>query len=375
MKPAPISRILLFLLVSAAPLAAQIVYSKRMQVQPSTGMIESKLLRDWYRGSGAVARDPRLIFSCAHVFYENGIWANDYVFHRNYHRRAYPKVRDGIKLRGIRYFSSYTSNVADFGSDSNQAFASDFTVLYGNSNFGTPVGWFSNGAAALRSGAPKQIVGYPAEIDFTGAPGFCYQHSTGSFTRSAYRVRGSFFEFDNVSTGPGNSGGPVFVREAATGKDLLAGMLVSGSRRTAGVVALDGATDALAAEALGLEPQTQTFQNNQSFVLVDGGDSYARRDFPVFGFSGPVESIRFSVSFSTSHRGDLEVYLRSPGGKIAWIRRVSRDSARNLLIRDLNLDKVFKGVPANGTWRLYLRDAVTGDIASFQSASLRITAL
>jgi hypothetical protein len=337
-------------------------------------MIESKLLRDWYRGSGVVVRDPRLIFSCAHVFYENGVWANDYVFHRNYHRKSYPKVGDGIKPRGVRFFSSYASNVADFGSDSDQAFASDFTVLYGDAKFGTPVGWFPNGAAALRSGAPKQIVGYPAEIDFTGAPGYCFQHSTGSFKRSAYRVRGSFFEFNNVSTGPGNSGGPIFVRDAATGADLLAGILVSGSRRSAGVVALDRASDALAAEALGLEPQTQTFQNNQSFDLEDGGDSYARRDFPVTGFSGAVDSIRFSVSLTTSHRGDLELYLRSPGGKIAWISRASGDTASNLVIRDLNLDKAFRGVPANGTWRLYLRDAVTDDLASFQSASLRITA-
>lgn len=371
----PLARTLLFLSVSSASLEAQLVYSKRNLAEPSAGMIESKLFGEWYRGSGVVARDPRLIYSCAHVFYENGVWASDYVFHRNHHKRSYPRTRDGAKPRGVRHFSSYTSNVSKFGSDSDQAFASDFTVLYGDTSFGSPVGWFSNGAAALKSGAPKRIVGYPAEIDFTGAPGYCFQHSTGDFNRAAYRVRGSFYEFNNVSTGPGNSGGPVFVQDATSGKRLLAGMLVSGSRRTAGVVALDLATHTLASYALGLKPRTQEFSNGEAFILSDGSSSFATRDIPVAGFTGTLESIRLTLTLQTPQRGDLDVYLRSPGGKIGWISRKSGGSADDLIIRDLNLDATFNGGPANGVWRLYLRDSVLGNSASFMNASLRVTAL
>jgi hypothetical protein len=371
----PLAHLLLLLSLSAPTLEAQIVYSKRSLSEPSAGMIESKLFGEWYRGSGVVARDPRLIYSCAHVFYENGVWANDYVFHRNYHKRTYPRTRDGAKPRGIRHFSSYTSSVSSFGSDSDQAFASDFTVLYGNSSFGPSVGWFANGASALKSGALKRIVGYPAEIDFTGAAGFCFQHSTGDFKRSAYRVRGSFYEFDNVSTGPGNSGGPVFVQDGTSGQRLLAGMLVSGSRRTAGVVALDTATHTLASYALGLKPKSQEFSNDHAFILKDGSSSFATRDIPVSGFTGTLESIRLSITLYTPQRGDLEVYLRSPGGKIGWITRKSGGSADDLVVSNLNLDATFHGGPANGVWRLYFRDSVMGNSASFLKASLRVTAL
>lgn len=362
-------------ILSVAPLAAQVVYSKRAIVQPSAGLIESEFFDGWYRGSGVVARDPRLIYSCAHVFYDNGVWASDYLFHRNYHRRSYPRPNEGVSPRGIRYFSSYASNVSDFGSDSNQAFASDFTVLYGNSSFGPAVGWFWDGAAALKSSAAKRIVGYPAEIDFTREAGHCYQHATDFFQRAAYTVRGSFVEFNNVSTGPGNSGGPVFVQDSVSGRELLAGMLVSGSRRTAGVVALNAATHNLSNEALGLDPKALTFTNRESMIIPDGNFSFTKKEIPVSGFSGTVESLRLSLTLYTGSRSDLEIYLQSPGGKISWITRKKGGAAKDLMIRDMNLDTTFSGGTANGTWRLFFRDSVAGNAASFMSASLRVTAL
>lgn len=362
-------------ILGAAPLAAQVVYSKRALVQPSAGLIESEFFDGWYRGSGVVARDPRLIYSCAHVFYDNGVWASDYLFHRNYHRRSYPRPAEGVSPRGIRYFSSYASNISDFGPDSNQAFASDFTVLYGNSSFGPAVGWFWDGATALKSAAAKRIVGYPAEIDFTREAGHCYQHATDFFQRAAYTVRGSFVEFNNVSTGPGNSGGPVFVQDSVSGKELLAGMLVSGSRRTAGVVALNAATHTLSSEALGLDPKTLTFANRESVIIPDGSFSFTKKEIPVSGFSGTVQSLRLTITLYTASRGDLEVYLQSPGGKISWITRKSGGGSKDLMIRDLDLDTMFSGSIANGTWRLFLRDSVAGNAASFMSVSLRVTAL
>lgn len=374
MKLRPIFFSFGYLALVAAPLDAQVIYSKPRLSHSSTGFIESKLFGEWYRGSGVVARDPRLIYSCAHVFYENGIWASDYLFYRAYHRKNYPAPREGVIPRGIRHFSSYTSSVANFGSDSNQAFASDFTVLYGNSSFGTPVGWFSNGAAVLRSRSAKRIVGYPAEIDFTGAQGFCYQHTTVPFNQAAYIVRGSFLEFNNVSTGPGNSGGPVFVHDAASRKELLAGMLVSGSRRTAGVIALNAATHSLATTALGFKPRVLSFGVGDSMRVPDGKCSFTVVDIPISGFSGNVESIRLSLEVTTPRRGDLEVYLQSPTGKIRWVTRKSGGSAHDLEIQDMNLDGSFRDSPVNGIWRLHLRDAIVGNDALFRKASLQIAA-
>lgn len=374
MKPRPTLYWLGCLALAAAPLSAQVIYSKPRLSHSSAGLIESKLFGEWYRGSGVVARDPRLIYSCAHVFYENGIWATDYLFYRAYHRKNYPAPRLGAIPRGIRHFSSYTSSVANFGSDSNQAFASDFTVLYGNSSFGTPVGWFSNGATVLKSRAGKRIVGYPAEIDFTGAQGYCYQHTTATFSQPAYTVRGNFLEFNNVSTGPGNSGGPVFVHDAASRKELLAGMLVSGSRRTAGMIALSSATQALSDTALGFKPRELSFGVGDPISIPDGKRSFTVVNVPISGFSGNVESIRLSLEVTTPRRGDLEVYLQSPTGKIRWVTRKSGGSAPNLEIHDMDLDGSFRDSPVNGIWQLHLRDAITGNDALFKKLALQITA-
>ncbi|MCU0749384.1 MAG: proprotein convertase P-domain-containing protein [Akkermansiaceae bacterium] len=363
------------LALATPSLSAQVIYSKPRLSHSSAGFIESKLFGEWYRGSGVVARDPRLIYSCAHVFYENGIWASDYLFYRAYHRKNYPAPREGVRPRGILHFSSYTSSVSSFGADSNQAFASDFTVLYGNSSFGTPVGWFANGAAALKSRAAKRIVGYPAEIDFTGAQGHCFQHSTATFNQAAYTVRGSFLEFNNVSTGPGNSGGPVFVHDSTSRKELLAGMLVSGSRRTAGAIALSSATHSLSSSALGLKSRQLSFDVAEKVEIPDGSRSFTVVKVPISGFSGNVESLRLALDVATPRRSDLEIYLQSPSGKIRWITRKSAGSTRDLEIQDLNLDSSFKGSDANGIWSLHLRDSVKGNDALLEHASLQVTAL
>jgi hypothetical protein len=360
---------------SISATGGSVYYPQPGLVDDSTGLMESLVAGDWYRGTAVVARDPKLLFSCAHLFFESGEWATDYHFYRANHSKSYPDELDAASPRGLHYFTSYSSGVKSFGSDSNQAFASDFTVFYGNSAFGPAVAGWSNGGPALRSSSPKRIVGYPIRTDFTGVSGHCYQHATDWFNYQAFRLYGGYHEFDDVSTGPGNSGGPIYVQNAATGADLLAGILVSGTKRTAGIKVLDITTETMASRALGLESRTVTFKNLVSSKLPDGSKAYTVMPIRVSGFSGAIEKLKLSLSIATKRRGDLDVYLRSPNGRIRWISRHSGGMSDNLEIKGLNLSDTFSGTSANGTWELRMRDATVGTRATFLSASLRVSAL
>lgn len=362
-------------LVAGFSTAAKVYYPVPGLVNESTGLLESFIAGDWYRGSGVVARDPRLIFSCAHLFYESREWATDYQFYRASHSRDYPDEATGVSPRGLHYFTSYSSGVKAHGTDSDQAFAADFTVLYGYDSFGPAAASWPVGGPALRSSSPKLIVGYPSDIDFTGAAGHCYQHSAGWFNYEAFRLYGGYHEFDDVSTGSGNSGGPIFVRDTATGNDLLAGILVAGTRRTAGIVALDLSTDTLAGYALGLQDKTLAFSETSARKLTDGTKSYTTIPIRVSGFSGTTSKLKLSLSIATKRRGDLDVFLKSPNGRTRWISRRAGGSLDDLEIHDLSLSKFFSGYSPNGTWQIKVRDAAAGTRATFLSGSLKVSAL
>ncbi len=350
--------------------AAPVYHSKQGRANASTGLFESKVGGSWYRGSGVVARDPKLIFSCAHVFYANGRWATDHIFYRNWHARDYPRPSQGASPRGLHYFTSYSDASKTVGGETNRAFASDFTVLYGNSSFGPAMPAMRTGGAAVRSALPKRIVGYPSEVDFTGARGHCFQHSTGWFNNRSRKLRDAYHEFRNVSTGPGNSGGPVFVRK--NGTEALAGILVSGWKRLAGVRALDLASHSLSGYALGLGDRTQTFRNANRTNLPDG--SYIARSIPVSGFTGTISAIRLSLSVTTAKRGELDVYLLSPSGKTRWITKRGA-GAGALTVSSMDLSGAYSGINPNGTWKLFIRDAAGGAKGVFENCALTISAL
>ena len=365
----------LLLYLSGPASAGKMYYSVPGLVDESTGLMESYVAGDWYRGSAVIARDPKLIYSCAHLFYERGKWATDYIFHRAYHSADEPGDTDAAYPRGLNYFTSYSTGVKAYGANSDAAFASDFTILYGNTGFGPAASWWPRGGPALKSNQLKRVVGYPVEIDFTGESGRAYQHTTGWFNYTGFRMLGNYYDFDNVSTGPGNSGGPIFVRDSISGQDRLAGILVSGSRRTAGVVALDLASDTMAGYVLGLKNQTLTFSNANPLLLPDGGAAFSSQSMEVAGFSGSIAKLKFSMAVTTSYRGDLEIYLRSPAGRIRWITKRSGGSLHDLIISGADFSGSFKGQSPNGIWELRMRDTAAGDPATFQNCSLTVSAL
>lgn len=357
------------------PAGAQTAYSRIGYFDDSTGYIQSRVDGGWYRGSGVVARDSKLVYSCGHVLYENGVWATEYVFHRGYHSRESPRSADGASPRGFRYFTGYSSNVGAYGTASSQAYAYDFTILYADASFGPAVGWWTDGASVLKSNRWKNIVGYPSRVDYTGADGFGYQHNTDWFSHTASAIRAPYHLFQNVSTGKGNSGGPIFVWDADTEEYYLGGILVSGDIAVAGVYALNPSSQSMSDSALGLEKITRTFASTRSSAIPDGRKTYTSRSVAVSGFNGNVEELEFSLSIQTPRRGDLDVYLRSPSGRIRWISKKSGSRAAGLRRVDADYSTTFKGSAANGSWQLKIRDTVRGMKARLRSFSVTVTGL
>lgn len=368
--------LLLASVILAGGASAAVVHPERELASESTGYLESEIGRYLYRGSAVVARDPKLLFSCAHLFYDFGRWATDYRFARAWDDAVYPESAAMVMPRGFRYFTSYVTETDDRGSESNRAFASDFTVLYTYGSFGTAVPVWEDGIAALKSSHRKRIVGYPSVIDFTGENGRVYQHATPWFRNRAYGVLGRFREFDGVSTGSGTSGGPVFVEDPVTGDPVLAGTLVSGTWRTAGVVALDLNTHTLASYALGEKNTNVVYRRKKILGVPDGNAKYRNYPFEVSGFTGATDKVKLSLTVKTRRRGELDVYLKSPGGRIRWISKRSGGDEKHLVFRNRNFSGAFRGVVPNGTWRVKIRDTVRGGgVTRLKNGALKIGAL
>lgn len=330
---------------------------------------------DSFRASAVIAKDPRLLFSCAHALYENGQWATSYEFSRAYHSSFSPS--SGVSPRGFRYFSSYAGNVRNYGDTATRTFNVDFVVMYSFDGFGDAVGFWNDGGPVLANPSYlKRIVGYPATIDYTGVSGEYYQHSTDYFLDTADRIEPEYYIFDNVTTGAGNSGGPVYAYDNG---DYLAGILVSGTETTAGVRVLDSAALTMATDALrdatgtGQTVVARTVSNTKAFSLPDKSTTFSVRKFAV-NLTGTITRLLFSANITTTFRGDLDVYLRAPSGRVQWISKRSGGAADNLITKNANYTVRYRGFRAAGNWGLYMRDAVAGDRARFNSATLKVSA-
>lgn len=353
---------------------ASIYYPQRMLADQSTGYMESKIGSNWFRGSAVVARDSRLIYSCGHLFFDNGIWASEQEFYRAYNGSVEPDPNDGVIPRGYRYFTSYGDNADTYGQDSSRAFAYDFTVFYGADSFGPAATCWVDGVAAATSAQKKRIVGYPATVDYTRRQGYAYQHATPWFPTAARQTRGAFYEFKDVSTGEGNSGGPLFVMDGGSGNYSLAGILVSGSTDSAGIYALNGDSDAMASAALGVKTITGKFSDANSTALPDAAAHYTTRTVTSSGFAETLTNLKFSVSISTPRRGDLDVYLVSPSGRVRWVKKHSTSTSKNLDIAGADYSTSFAGYAPNGTWKLKMRDSTARNLATYNRFAVAVTA-
>ncbi|MFY8217135.1 MAG: trypsin-like serine peptidase [Chthoniobacterales bacterium] len=226
--------------------AGQLPYS-------ATGLIDTRVGNAFYRGSGAVARDPRLVFTCAHVAFDRGTWASSIGIAVGWNARF--DAPSYTQMRGWRYFSGYAAS-ALVDASSAQTFNLDFLVGYRNEPIGPVVQARAAGAGYLTNpSVQKMVLGYPSARDFDGVDGAFFMHRTGPFSGGFSQEFDAYHGFTGASTGEGNSGGPVF--EASSGDWILAAILVSGSRNSIGVYAIDSSAWQLssnALEALGSAP-------------------------------------------------------------------------------------------------------------------------
>jgi hypothetical protein len=352
----------------------------------STGLLEMEVNRSWYRGSAAVARDERLLFTCAHNVFDRGRWATNVRFTRAWHDLKDPPMSTSVPVRGYRYHSGYANAAQRFGDSSAAAFAADFAVGFGSesSNFGDPLPFLGNGVPGLTSsGTTKMILGYPSRLDFSRRTGGYFQHMTGPFSTAFVTERGSYVGIDGVVTGPGNSGGPVLLQSG--GVWSVAGILVSGSRTSAGVFALEGEALQVINEALlaatGEDPgppepgELFSVGNYTPVLLPDGARRFTRRNLPLRRLPTFITRVQINLDIQSSYRGDLDVFLRSPRGRVRWLStHDGEDDQENLVLENLEVTEAFLGTNPNGLWRLFMRDVFPSDRAEFRSVELEVMA-
>lgn len=337
----------LHVISAGGPALASVYYPRPELANPSVGLLETKVRGSWYRGSGTVARDPRLIYSCAHVVYDRGVWADDYVFHRAWHDRSFPRRGQGASPRGFHYLTAYARAARFTNGESNASFANDFTVFYGYDSFGPAVPVQESSASLLRGGGLKRILGYPADIDFTRGRGFAYQHSTGWFPNRGIQILGAFYDFRGVSTGSGNSGGGIFLPN--NGTESLAGILVAGSTRTAGVVAMTRTTRRLADDALGSASEPWSSARTLS-ARLDGEARQSGIPINVDARGLLTGDLTLVTRFEGLAGDPPRMWLQSPAGRV---QRVAPGSGSQLV-------DAFGGTEASGVWRLMVSPQGSG---------------
>jgi len=216
------------------------------------------------RGSGSVARHPKIVVSCAHNIHNNGAWfIGDYRWFWKWPKSTIPAASEGKLMRGeIRWASYHEAKRNDIASgvpsneSSYNAFDFDITAFWSfeDTANGSFAGWHADGQGAMKSNRSKMVSGYPARpFDANTFSMFRTGPFTHSFREQPKDTRGSSFttrymrpgNYDTVNLA-GNSGGPLWVR-SDNGAWAQAGVFVSAG---AGVTALDSAAWSIVVQAI-----------------------------------------------------------------------------------------------------------------------------
>jgi subtilisin-like proprotein convertase family protein len=335
------------------------------------------------------------VVSCAHVVFDDflksgaAVWTNDNKFFRSWNGSSSPEARDGVPLRGYTRWSAYSDAVRTAGGDSLAAFRNDFVVHYCYLDLieGSAPRIAPDGIKALTGVLPKLVTGYPGGLYEIGDPLEYRLHATGPFSGRMSRESGRYFYLDGVGTGAGNSGGPVWVKDAASSDWILAGVLVSGTDFLAdgtgasiGVVAVDAAARSLVQAAVKLGQTLVTPVEPSPFeaaglplAIPDNNRNGVSVDIPVSVSSKRAGRLALGIRITHPYPGDLEITLRAPGrgrgGKSLLVARPVASGFEDLEWESRRLTG-FDAVNPSGTWRLSVRDLGPGDAGKIESATL-----
>jgi len=291
-------------------------------------------------GSGAVVKNPRVVYSCAHVVFDDEAldpWLSDVRWHRSWSSGSRPSSSNGQLLRSYYYFVGYAA-AARIQENSSQSFSLDFVVHYAYENTagGGFAGWWDDGVSQLMSNRTKLITGYPGGNYQLGDSRKYLMHSTGPFVRPFAVRSGDYLDISEVSTGAGNSGGPAWVSDGS--QFAFAGVLVSGLERSvggstdsAGVYGVDASSTALidsaisasgsavAAPSITSQPTSRrvTAGQSASFTVSALGPALVYRWlFNGAAISGATNATLTFDSVSLTHAGTYQAVVSNAGGEV-----------------------------------------------------------
>jgi len=336
----------------------------------STGFVKSYFGKKTFSGSASIALDDRLAFGAAHVVYENGRWASLFAFARAHNSANRPGLGEMVYARGFRILDGYAAN------KHNDYFDYDFAVAYAGygGDFGPALALVDDAHASLTGDAEKRILGYPSYLDYywdnfgSYVSGDHYLHETGDFAlpfqadQDPWGYSLPYLVIDNVSTGPGNSGGPVLVDDGGEWK--LAGILVSGGydywtgTSSAGVFSLDGNAKAAADELLsnvenGFKKEVVVIPK-KPLLLRDGSKKYRSMTFELGRLPSQTVGVSLSMTVQAADPAEVEAFLHSPLGRAYPVSSASINA-----VGEITGQFAVDGGDS-GRWTLYARDKVPG---------------
>lgn len=349
------------------------------------------------QGSGAVVESRRVVASCAHVVFDDEIWSaaagwtHENFFYRAWNGVGFPTEDFEQRLRGYVKWNSYASAVLGEDGTSPKAFQDDFVVYYSYTDLfdGTPPSRQQKSISALRSTADKIISGYPGGLYESGDPLEYRLHSTGIFNESLQVELGRYLLADGPSTGPGNSGGPVWVYDESRDAWGFAGVLVSGSEEalgdeldSIGVVGMDTKANRLFDAALKLSttadsaPEEEVFTSSTDFpVEIPDGDR-SGLGVNILATPSGKKVADAALSLKISHPApeeDIQILLRGPSGKTVVVADRPRSAENGVFEISSRKISGFQNTRASGVWRIIVRDVYGMDVGVVDSLSLTLS--
>lgn len=376
------------LTVAAKPKTASPVKVPKYLTGEAPYRYNGVVLTDVARGSGFCAWDQKTFFSAAHVVFDEGSWGAPPFWVRKQNAEELDVDR-AILSRGYYRWIEYGEIAANPGSDT--AFRKDVILGYAFQNLIStkPAKINLDGGQDLRKKTKSLITGYPAENAYLeeDIEGY-FLHKTGPAVTPYQKYSGKALISTLVTTGPGNSGGPVWTLDKK--KNWIAsGVLVGGLPSESVIYGFSSDINSLTravtpvikkkkgrpTAADGVTASSFFFPHNEEIRLPDGATKWTSIRFGVSKFeTGALATkVKLSLDIRTAHRGDLQVLLEGPGGYQAVIHNEGGAGKDNLIANDIDFTEDFADIEANGFWYLRVRDRLKGDVSVLKSAVLEIS--
>lgn len=361
---------------------------KANQIHEEPFRFNGAVLTDVGRGSGFCAWNRHTFFTAAHVVFGETSWEAPPLWYPAANS-AELDLDKGIQSRGYYRWTEY-GDLASAEFPDKSPFSQDVVLAYAFKKLipGTPATLNLNGSKDLRKKIRTMITGYPAVKAYTDTDiaGY-FLHKTGPTVTPYESYEGQALITTLVSSGGGNSGGPVWSKNAR-GKWTASGVLVGGLPSESLVYAFSKDTNSLIRAVTPvirpeIDPPVSVSRVSSSSVffpynrpqrIPDGEHKWTSFRIRVGGFEDTalVTAVRLSLDIRTKHRGDLQVLLEGPGGYYAVVHNEQGANRNNLILKDAEFSSAFTDIVANGNWYVRVQDRLTGDVATLKSIVLEI---